>query len=102
VSIPDHKRLVTELRRLERRAHRSGRDTVDHGRGGSDDYSNVVCGSLTLLATYLNGYDVNFPAWIGGGAAGERVETLEEAQERRDAEYRNRFAEYLRHHGIPA
>ena len=27
-----------ELRLLERHRHRSGRDTVDHGRIGSDDY----------------------------------------------------------------
>jgi hypothetical protein len=100
VSIPDHKRLVMELRRLERRAHRSGRDTVDHGRSGSDDYSNVVCGSLTLLATYLGGYDTDFRRWIGGGK-GEKVETVAEAQERRDREYRDGLAAHLRSCGIP-
>jgi hypothetical protein len=50
VSIPDHKRLIRELRLLERHAHRSGKDTVDHGRAGSDDYANAVCGALALLA----------------------------------------------------
>jgi outer membrane biogenesis lipoprotein LolB len=30
VSIPDHKRLTRELRLLERRTHRRGKDTVDH------------------------------------------------------------------------
>jgi hypothetical protein len=32
--------LVRELRLLERHTHRSGRDTVDHGRNGSDDFAN--------------------------------------------------------------
>ena len=31
ISIPNHERLLRELRLLERRTHRSGRDTVDHG-----------------------------------------------------------------------
>jgi hypothetical protein len=46
VSIPDHPTLLRELRGLERRVHRSGRDTVDHGAHGSDDYANAVCGAL--------------------------------------------------------
>jgi len=48
--LPDHARLVRELRLLERRTHRSGRDTVDHGRTGHDDHANVVCGVFSLLA----------------------------------------------------
>jgi hypothetical protein len=35
---------------LERHTHRSGRDTVDHGKHGSDDYSNSACGVLRLLS----------------------------------------------------
>ena len=42
--------LVRELRLLERRTHRSGKDTVEHPRNGHDDYANVVCGVLSLLA----------------------------------------------------
>jgi hypothetical protein len=49
VSMPDHKQLVRELRLLERHTHRSGRDSVDHGRNGSDDHSNAVCGLLRTL-----------------------------------------------------
>jgi len=48
--LPDHARLIRELRLLERRKHRSGKDTVDHGRNGHDDHANVVCGVLSLLA----------------------------------------------------
>lgn len=48
VSIPEHATLLRELRGLERRVHRSGRDTVDHPSRGSDDYANAVCGALYL------------------------------------------------------
>ncbi|MEI9899645.1 MAG: hypothetical protein WDN31_05285 [Hyphomicrobium sp.] len=40
--MPDLPQLIRELRLLERRTHRSGKDTVDHGSGGSDDYANVL------------------------------------------------------------
>jgi hypothetical protein len=46
VSIPDHPQLIRELRLLERRTHRSGKDSVDHGTGGSDDYANSVVGAV--------------------------------------------------------
>jgi len=44
VSIPDLPPLIRELRLLERRTSRSGRDSVDHPRNGSDDLANVVFG----------------------------------------------------------
>jgi hypothetical protein len=50
ISIPNHARLIRELRLLERRATRIGRDLVDHGRNGSDDFSNVLAGALHGLA----------------------------------------------------
>jgi hypothetical protein len=50
VSLPDHPRLIKELRLLERRVHRSGKDSVDHGRAGHDDYANATCGVLRSLA----------------------------------------------------
>lgn len=46
VGIPDHPILLRELRGLERRVHRSGKDTVDHGAHGSDDHANALCGAL--------------------------------------------------------
>src|SRR5262249_55339806 len=49
VRLPDHARLIRELRLLERRTHRSGKDTVEHPRNGHDDHANVVCGLLNLL-----------------------------------------------------
>jgi hypothetical protein len=58
VSLPDHPRLLKELRLLERRVHRSGKDSVDHGRSGNDDYANAACGVLRRLAA-----TANFDAW---------------------------------------
>ena len=48
VRIPEHQALLRELRLLERRTHRSGRDFVDHPRSGSDDLANGLCGALHL------------------------------------------------------
>jgi hypothetical protein len=46
VSIPDQAQLLRELRLLERRTARSGKDSVDHGVGGSDDYANSLFGAM--------------------------------------------------------
>ena len=49
VRIPNYDRLLRELRGLERRTHRSGRDSVDHpAHGGSDDHANALCGSAYI------------------------------------------------------
>jgi hypothetical protein len=47
-SLPNHPQLLKELRLLERRTHVSGRDTISHGRTGSDDFANAVAGALLL------------------------------------------------------
>ena len=47
VRLPNHARLIRELRLLEWRTHRSGKDTVEHPRNGHDDFANVVCGVLS-------------------------------------------------------
>ena len=64
VSLPDHARLLKELRLLERRVHRSGKDSVDHGRGGHDDYANCCCGVLRSLA--FASFDSWDAAWGDG------------------------------------
>lgn len=46
ISIPNHPRLIRELRLLERRVAPSGKDRVDHGQSGSDDYANALVGAL--------------------------------------------------------
>jgi hypothetical protein len=48
INIPAHPQLVRELRLLERRTSRIGRDLVDHGKSGSDDYPNSLVGALRL------------------------------------------------------
>jgi hypothetical protein len=50
VRLPDHPKLLRELRLLERHSHRSGRDIISHSRTGSDDYANAALGTLQLLA----------------------------------------------------
>jgi hypothetical protein len=46
VSIPDNPTLLRELRLLERRVARSGRDSVNHPGGGHDDHANSLFGCL--------------------------------------------------------
>src|SRR5262249_47277525 len=48
VSIPDYAPLLRELRLLERSTHRSGQDSVDHPRHGSDDLANSLFGAMQL------------------------------------------------------
>ena len=50
VRLPDHTRLIRELRLLERRTSRAGRDVIDAPRGISEDHANATCGALALLA----------------------------------------------------
>jgi hypothetical protein len=49
VELPDDKRLFNELRRLERKRGRAGRDTVDHPPRLHDDLANAVAGLSYLL-----------------------------------------------------
>jgi hypothetical protein len=50
VKLPDNPRLVHQLISLERRASRSGHDSIDHPPGGHDDLANAACGCLVALA----------------------------------------------------
>jgi hypothetical protein len=62
ITLPNHPTLLRELRLLERRTHRSGRDTVDHGVSGHDDHANAVLGCAALALR--RGYDTSL-AWLG-------------------------------------
>lgn len=46
VSLPAHPILIRELKLLQRRTARSGKDAVDHPVGGTDDAANAVCGCM--------------------------------------------------------
>jgi hypothetical protein len=65
VRLPDHPKLLRELRLLERQCHRGGKESVDHPRGGHDDFANAVCGVLRGLSNRL-GYDRDYRAWQPG------------------------------------
>lgn len=65
VRLPNHAHLLRELRLLERRTSRSGKDTVEHGRNGSDDYANSLAGvlqNLTVRSKWPN-YDDTL-SWV--------------------------------------
>jgi hypothetical protein len=49
VRLPDHPRMLRELRLLERTTGNGGKDAVNHGRNGHDDFANVACGVLRIL-----------------------------------------------------
>ena len=90
IRLPDHAKLLRELRLLERHTHRSGRDTVDHPRGGRDDHANSVCGVAVLVGVDAAGWmrsenlkpviarlqamgSYNSRRSIGGGQNGEAI-----------------------------
>jgi hypothetical protein len=50
IELPDDKRLLTQLRRLERKHGRAGKDTVDHPPRLHDDLANSVAGVSYLLS----------------------------------------------------
>ena len=50
VRLPDHQKLLRELRLLHLQRHSGGRQSVDHPRGEHDDHSNAVCGVLHGLS----------------------------------------------------
>jgi hypothetical protein len=54
ISIPDHPQLIRELRALERRTSRMGRDSVTHPPGGHDDYANALAGCLRVAQAKPN------------------------------------------------
>ena len=60
--IPDHTRLIRQLRGLERRTARSGKDSVDHAPRGRDDVANVVCGLVALMKDKRRRWG-HLPAW---------------------------------------
>jgi len=51
VELLENDKLITELRRLERRRGRSGKDSIDHGARGSDDVANAVAGVVDVVLT---------------------------------------------------
>jgi hypothetical protein len=52
ITLPRSERLVNQICALERSVVRSGRDTVDHPRGGHDDVANAVAIAAELAHSY--------------------------------------------------
>ena len=83
VSIPNQALLLRELRGLERRTHRSGRDTVDHGAHGSDDHANALCGCLYMAIHETRKPKARWGTYnLSGGDGRITWKTPEEEQER--------------------
>ena len=55
ISLPDHAVLLRELKNLERRTSRSGRDSVSHPPGLHDDHCAAVFGALRMAVRPANG-----------------------------------------------
>ena len=49
VRLLGNQRLVAQLIGLERNPSRGGKDSIDHPRGGHDDFANAVAGCLLLV-----------------------------------------------------
>ena len=89
LSIPNHPKLLRELRLLERRTSRLSRDVVDHGVNGSDDHANALAGCLRCLASSI---DVDL-AWIDGDD--------DENQDGKRSHVAQMLSSYLFNRGIP-
>jgi hypothetical protein len=94
VRLPDHPKLLRELRLLERVTHRGGKDSVDHPRGQHDDYANAVCGVLRTLSNYLG---FSLERMLDDGDENTKERQVSEA----DQWARFRMGAYLRSMGMP-
>jgi Phage Terminase len=93
VRLPDHARLIKELRLLERQTHRGGKDSVDHPRGHHDDYANSVCGVLRTLSNYLG---FSLEKMLDDGEESTQARQLSEA----DQWHQFRLRQYMRANGV--
>jgi hypothetical protein len=91
VRLPDHAKLIRELRLLERVTHRGGKDSVDHPRGQHDDFANSVCGVLRTSSNYLG---FSLEAMLDDGAEN----TKDRLQQESDEWHRFRLHSYLDAH----
>ncbi len=67
----EHKRLIAQLRGLERRTARSGKDSVDHAPRGRDDIANAVCGLIALMKRKRRSWGHIPPTAITQNTAGD-------------------------------
>jgi hypothetical protein len=74
VELLDHPRLLEQLRRLERRRGRTGKDSIDHPPRLSDDVANSVAGALALVAKKTS-HHPGAPIAVGRGIFAGRSDT---------------------------
>jgi hypothetical protein len=70
VSIPDSPVLLRELRLLERKVAKSGKDSIDHPKNGSDDFANALFGALNLCAPFKQKIFTGVVPYLGRAAMG--------------------------------
>jgi hypothetical protein len=63
VALLDHGKLINQLCSLERRAARSGKDSIDHAPGAHDDLANSVAGLCAAAINKYGNYDVTLRAF---------------------------------------
>ena len=68
IAIPDLPPLLKELRLLERQTHRSGKDTVDHGKTWLRRPRQCSCVDVPRIASRKGSYRSDLD-WIHGGAS---------------------------------
>ena len=66
VQLSGHPTLQRELRQLERRAHRNGKDVVDHPGGCHDDHARACCGALWMAIAAAPGLWSRDNLLVGG------------------------------------
>jgi hypothetical protein len=57
----DIPRLISQLRGLERRTARGGKDSIDHGPGQHDDIANACAGAIVLASAYVRPLSFHVP-----------------------------------------
>ena len=69
IELPDNPQLISELRRLERRRGRQGKDIIDHpAYGGHDDLANAIAGACWLILNEEKQGAVNARRFLVEGA----------------------------------
>jgi hypothetical protein len=71
VRLPNDKALLSELKNLERRTSRTGKDQVSHPPSGHDDHAAAVAGSVWACAEHPIELDSSMLWSAGASVAGE-------------------------------
>jgi hypothetical protein len=93
-SLPNHAVLLRDVRLVEYTAHRSGKGTVDHPRGGHDDHINAAAGAIDAVA---RGFGLDYSAWADRRETDPDVLRMAQAVEGNEREW----GKYKRGGGTP-